>query len=206
MQKSGESSAKDEENDNKIEEENDGKTESNDKIGEKNAKIEQSDETGEKNTREEAKNVKSAEKDGLDETKDTEEIGEEEEKTAEVVVLDDAIEEKQSRTSDKSVDDQPAEKKKEEDESNKPGEKTLPPKDEPVKIAEKDPRHALLSDDDQVRLRSKEFVFNIADGGFTELHTIWEVEEKQKRDDIWWRKHDYWLLAGLVVYPFISNI
>jgi hypothetical protein len=53
-----------------------------------------------------------------------------------------------------------------------------------------------------VRLRSKEFVFNIADGGFTELHTIWEVEERQKRDDIWWRKHDYWLLAGLVVYPF----
>lgn len=67
---------------------------------------------------------------------------------------------------------------------------------------EKDPRFALLSPEDLARLRSKEFVFNIADGGFTELHTIWEVEERQKRDDIWWRKHDYWLLAGLVVYPF----
>ena len=67
---------------------------------------------------------------------------------------------------------------------------------------EKDPRFALLSPENLVKLRSKEFVFNIADGGFTELHTIWEVEERQKRDDIWWRKHDYWLLAGLVVYPF----
>lgn len=67
----------------------------------------------------------------------------------------------------------------------------------------KDPRFAFLSPEDFARLRSKEFVFNIADGGFTELHTIWEVEERQKRDDIWWRKHDYWLLAGLVVYPFI---
>ena len=33
-----------------------------------------------------------------------------------------------------------------------------------------------------------------------------EVEEKQKKDDIWQRKHDYELLAGLVVYPFIWNI
>lgn len=70
-----------------------------------------------------------------------------------------------------------------------------------LKAVDKDPRFALLSADDLARLRSKEFVFNIADGGFTELHTIWEVEERQKRDDIWWRKHDYWLLAGLVVYP-----
>ena len=45
------------------------------------------------------------------------------------------------------------------------------------------------------------FMFNIADGGFTELHTLLEVEEKRKCDDIWWRCHDYWLLAGVVMYP-----
>ena len=47
------------------------------------------------------------------------------------------------------------------------------------------------------------FMFNIADGGFTELHVLWEAEEKRKYDNIWWRYHDYWLLAGVVVYPFI---
>lgn len=50
-------------------------------------------------------------------------------------------------------------------------------------------------------LAQRRFVFNIADGGFTELHTLWEVEEKRKCDDIWWRSHDYWLLAGVVTYP-----
>ena len=45
------------------------------------------------------------------------------------------------------------------------------------------------------------FMFNIADGGFTELHVLWEAEEKRKLDNIWWRFHDYWLLAGVVVYP-----
>ncbi|KAK2557310.1 Chromodomain-helicase-DNA-binding protein 3 [Acropora cervicornis] len=48
-------------------------------------------------------------------------------------------------------------------------------------------------------LAQRRFVFNIADGGFTELHTLWEVEEKRKCDDIWWRSHDYWLLAGFGV-------
>ena len=46
------------------------------------------------------------------------------------------------------------------------------------------------------------FMFNIADGGFTELHVLWEAEEKRKYDNIWWRYHDYWLLSGVVVYLF----
>ena len=49
------------------------------------------------------------------------------------------------------------------------------------------------------------FMFNIADGGFTELHVLWEAEEKRKIDNIWWRYHDYWLLAGVVVYPFLNS-
>ncbi|XP_029187317.2 chromodomain-helicase-DNA-binding protein 4-like isoform X5 [Acropora millepora] len=51
-------------------------------------------------------------------------------------------------------------------------------------------------------LAQRRFVFNIADGGFTELHTLWEVEEKRKCDDIWWRSHDYWLLAGVVTHGY----
>uniref|UniRef100_A0A8C4I9R0 DNA helicase n=1 Tax=Dicentrarchus labrax TaxID=13489 RepID=A0A8C4I9R0_DICLA len=46
------------------------------------------------------------------------------------------------------------------------------------------------------------FMFNIADGGFTELHTLWQTEERAalssgKMHDIWHRRHDYWLLAGI---------
>ena len=44
------------------------------------------------------------------------------------------------------------------------------------------------------------FMFNIADGGFTELHTLWQNEERAavpgREYEIWHRRHDYWLLAG----------
>lgn len=49
-------------------------------------------------------------------------------------------------------------------------------------------------------------MFNIADGGFTELHTLWQNEERAanpgREYEIWHRRHDYWLLAGIVKYPF----
>ena len=50
------------------------------------------------------------------------------------------------------------------------------------------------------------FMFNIADGGFTELHSLW-AEEKTKGfvDTVWGRHHDYWLLKGIVTYPDNSN-
>ena len=46
------------------------------------------------------------------------------------------------------------------------------------------------------------FMFNIADGGFTELHCLW-AEEKTKGfvETTWGRHHDYWLLKGIVTYP-----
>uniref|UniRef100_A0A8B9HSJ1 Chromodomain helicase DNA binding protein 5 n=1 Tax=Astyanax mexicanus TaxID=7994 RepID=A0A8B9HSJ1_ASTMX len=51
------------------------------------------------------------------------------------------------------------------------------------------------------------FMFNIADGGFTELHTLWQNEERiavssGKMYDIWHRRHDYWLLAGIVTHGY----
>uniref|UniRef100_A0A672T5V9 Chromodomain-helicase-DNA-binding protein 4-like n=1 Tax=Sinocyclocheilus grahami TaxID=75366 RepID=A0A672T5V9_SINGR len=47
------------------------------------------------------------------------------------------------------------------------------------------------------------FMFNIADGGFTELHSLWQNEERaatvtKKTNEIWHRRHDYWLLAGII--------
>ncbi|XP_066991468.2 chromodomain-helicase-DNA-binding protein Mi-2 homolog isoform X2 [Anabrus simplex] len=50
------------------------------------------------------------------------------------------------------------------------------------------------------------FMFNIADGGFTELHTLWANEEKAvvpgHEYEIWHRRHDYWLLAGVVTHGY----
>jgi len=49
------------------------------------------------------------------------------------------------------------------------------------------------------------FMFNIADGGFTELHSIWQTEEKAaqgKEFEIWHRRHDYWLLAGVMKHGY----
>lgn len=44
-------------------------------------------------------------------------------------------------------------------------------------------------------------------GMLSELHTLWQTEERAalssgKMHDIWHRRHDYWLLAGIVTYPF----
>ncbi|CAD6191489.1 unnamed protein product [Caenorhabditis auriculariae] len=55
-------------------------------------------------------------------------------------------------------------------------------------------------------LKRPPFKFNITDGGFTELHTLWMNEEKAavpgNEFEIWHRRHDYWLLSGLVQYGY----
>lgn len=55
-------------------------------------------------------------------------------------------------------------------------------------------------------VRTRKFMFNIADGGFTELHTLWQNEEKAavpgREYEIWHRRHDYWLLAGIVNHGY----
>lgn len=52
----------------------------------------------------------------------------------------------------------------------------------------------------------RKFMFNISDGGFTELHTLWINEEKvavpNRIYNIWHRRHDYWLLAGTVAHGY----
>uniref|UniRef100_A0A672M8N9 Chromodomain-helicase-DNA-binding protein 4-like n=1 Tax=Sinocyclocheilus grahami TaxID=75366 RepID=A0A672M8N9_SINGR len=51
------------------------------------------------------------------------------------------------------------------------------------------------------------FMFNIADGGFTELHSLWQNEERaatvtKKTNEIWHRRHDYWLLSGIIQHGY----
>ena len=50
--------------------------------------------------------------------------------------------------------------------------------------------------------KSQRFMFNIADGGFTELHSLWAEEKTRGMSRVvWGRHHDYWLLKGIVSYP-----
>lgn len=60
--------------------------------------------------------------------------------------------------------------------------------------------------EDNLEGLKRKFMFNIADGGFTELHTLWLNEEKAavpgREYEIWHRRHDYWLLAGIVTHGY----
>jgi len=56
------------------------------------------------------------------------------------------------------------------------------------------------------KLKDFKFMFNIADGGFTELHSLWLNEQRaltpNHEHEIWHRRHDYWLLAGIVTHGY----
>ena len=56
------------------------------------------------------------------------------------------------------------------------------------------------------KLKDYKFMFNIADGGFTELHSLWFNEQRaltpNHEREIWHRRHDYWLLAGVVTHGY----
>ncbi len=72
----------------------------------------------------------------------------------------------------------------------------------PIEEVKKDEKVDIKEDPQKKKERPK-FMFNIADGGFTELHTLWLNEERAavpgREFEIWHRRHDYWLLAGIVV-------
>lgn len=64
----------------------------------------------------------------------------------------------------------------------------------------------LVKEDEDLKVERRKFMFNIADGGFTELHTLWLNEERAaapgREYEIWHRRHDYWLLAGIVTHGY----
>nr|XP_028557793.1 chromodomain-helicase-DNA-binding protein 3 isoform X2 [Podarcis muralis] len=77
----------------------------------------------------------------------------------------------------------------------------------------KEPKASSIKDENRNNGKKEEktekprFMFNIADGGFTELHTLWQNEERaaissSKLNEIWHRRHDYWLLAGIVLHGY----
>merc|ERR1719464_375539 len=109
---------------------------------------------------------------------------------------------RKKETSDKTEKDSEAEKKltvidKKEGENNEDAHKNGDVKDDTKKDGEKEKEE---------ERKPHKFMFNIADGGFTELHTLWQNEEKAavpgREYEIWHRRHDYWLLAGIVTHGY----
>merc|ERR1719168_559101 len=80
-------------------------------------------------------------------------------------------------------------------------------KDEPKEESkEKEKEKEGEKKEDKDKTDVQKFMFNIADGGFTELHTLWQNEEKAavpgREFEIWHRRHDYWLLSGIVCHGY----
>ncbi|XP_062449651.1 chromodomain-helicase-DNA-binding protein 5 isoform X9 [Rhea pennata] len=115
------------------------------------------------------------------------------EPSLEALVKDEVIQEKEKLLEKSELNSSPEDAKvedKEQNETQQNGEK------EEEEEGKKDERNANFR-----------FMFNIADGGFTELHTLWQNEERAaissgKIYDIWHRRHDYWLLAGIVTHGY----
>ncbi|KAI6653320.1 Chromodomain helicase DNA binding protein 4 L homeolog [Oopsacas minuta] len=59
------------------------------------------------------------------------------------------------------------------------------------------------SSSEQTEQTKMGFMFNIADGGFTELHSSWSAEKTEKPSPYkWGRRHDYWLLRGVLTHGY----
>lgn len=98
---------------------------------------------------------------------------------------------------------------KEEKEAQKPEEATkLQNGDSSKESAAPAAAAATVSGPSEEKKKAKtRFMFNIADGGFTELHSLWQNEERaatvtKKTNEIWHRRHDYWLLAGIIQHGY----
>ncbi|KAL5015034.1 hypothetical protein ScPMuIL_009304 [Solemya velum] len=74
------------------------------------------------------------------------------------------------------------------------------------KPEEKEVKRERTDEEKKKEETNQKFMFNIADGGFTELHTLWQNEQRAlvngREHEVWHRRHDYWLLAGIVTYGY----
>ncbi|XP_051811202.1 chromodomain-helicase-DNA-binding protein 4a isoform X3 [Acanthochromis polyacanthus] len=121
-------------------------------------------------------------------------------------------EEKKEEKMEKMDTTPPADEKKdlkEEKEAQKPEEATkLQNGDSSKESSAPAAAAATVSGPSEEKKKAKtRFMFNIADGGFTELHSLWQNEERaatvtKKTNEIWHRRHDYWLLAGIIQHGY----
>ncbi|XP_066585961.1 chromodomain-helicase-DNA-binding protein Mi-2 homolog isoform X2 [Prorops nasuta] len=165
----------------------------------KDAKVEQK-ETNDKVEEAGFEKEKDKEKDEKKDEKDSEATAPEKEKEKVEVK-----EEKTTKTEEKS--ENPAADKKLKTEGEEDVVIVKDDEEESEKKEEKEVKEKETKDCDSDAVKPKrKFMFNIADGGFTELHTLWLNEEKAavpgREYEIWHRRHDYWLLAGIVTHGY----
>ncbi|KAH9488281.1 choline dehydrogenase 5 [Bulinus truncatus] len=125
----------------------------------------------------------------------------------------DAVQKDKDATENKDGDD----KKEDESDEKKDVKKEEGKKSEEVKEDNSDDKQEDNSNDKEEDKKETEesrkqdeqfqkFMFNIADGGFTELHTLWSNEQraltKGREHEVWHRRHDYWLLAGIITHGY----
>ncbi|KAM9385141.1 chromodomain-helicase-DNA-binding protein 4a isoform 2-T2 [Pholidichthys leucotaenia] len=122
---------------------------------------------------------------------------------SEIKADDSEVKEEKKEEKTEKMDTTPAaEEKKEEKEAQKP--------EEAAKLQNGDSSKegaALAAISEEKKKAKTRFMFNIADGGFTELHSLWQNEERaatvtKKTNEIWHRRHDYWLLAGIIQHGY----
>ncbi|XP_035230728.1 chromodomain-helicase-DNA-binding protein Mi-2 homolog isoform X3 [Stegodyphus dumicola] len=124
----------------------------------------------------------------------------------EVMEVDSSVVKKEEKTDTFEDEDKDADKENK-DKSHENKEKNNDNKAEVIEIRdeEKPTKDGDVKEDGDSKGKRK-FMFNIADGGFTELHTLWQNEERAavpgREYEIWHRRHDYWLLAGIVKHGY----
>ncbi|KAK3918897.1 Chromodomain-helicase-DNA-binding protein 4 [Frankliniella fusca] len=150
---------------------------------------------------------------------DTEEVTEKKETDESTVKAEgkDGEEEKREKDIKTEKDDEKKEEKDEKDDKDDKKDIKEDKKDDKKDSKEDDDDIVVVKDVEKVKVDEKKleeelekakrkFMFNIADGGFTELHTLWVNEEKAavpgREYEIWHRRHDYWLLAGIVTHGY----
>ena len=163
-------------------------------------------ETDEKEKEEEEDKEKEKKEEKKKETPKEDKKAETEEKSEK----EDKAEKATEKTDDKEKEKDDKEKEKEKDseatkdKEDKDGDKAEKKDDAATKEDEKEKEQKKIEEE------KRKFMFNIADGGFTELHTLWQNEEKAavpgREYEIWHRRHDYWLLAGTTYDMFIYII
>nr|XP_046170265.1 chromodomain-helicase-DNA-binding protein 4-like isoform X1 [Oncorhynchus gorbuscha] len=177
-------------------------TTENDKEKNKDTEEKEDKETEEKETKETQKETADKENDSPTEVK-----GEGSEATAVSQEAKPKVEESKEEKMDTSPLAEDKKEKKEEKDGLKTEESGKLQNGENSKEGVAAAAMAVNVSEEKKKATKQRFMFNIADGGFTELHSLWQNEERaatvtKKTFEIWHRRHDYWLLAGIIQHGY----
>nr|XP_046158947.1 chromodomain-helicase-DNA-binding protein 4-like isoform X1 [Oncorhynchus gorbuscha]XP_046158949.1 chromodomain-helicase-DNA-binding protein 4-like isoform X1 [Oncorhynchus gorbuscha] len=177
-------------------------TTENDKEKNKDTEEKEDKETEEKETKETPKETADKEKDSPTEVKD-----EGSEATAVSQEAKPKVEESKEEKMDTSPLAEDMKEQKEEKDGLKTEESGKLQNGENSKEGVAAAAMAVNVSEEKKKATKQRFMFNIADGGFTELHSLWQNEERaatvtKKTFEIWHRRHDYWLLAGIIQHGY----